>query len=90
MFPIEECYVKFRHDTYENCKNSDTILSKDEIFIVDDKQEMVLIGDGKSKILDCRRLDVFPEALSLRLVSKKDGGFRYLIKAIQNREIIKQ
>ena len=63
--------IIFRCKTAEEWSNSDYILEKGEIGLIDfpDDSRKVVVGDGKTKCLDCEELKKFPK--SIKLVSKR-------------------
>lgn len=62
--------IIFRCKTVEEWSNSDYILEKGEIGLIDfpDNSRKVVVGDGKTKCLDCEELKKFSK--SIKLVSK--------------------
>jgi hypothetical protein len=63
--------VIFKCKTVEEWSKSDYILEKGEIGLIDfpDNSRKVVIGDGKTKCLDCEELKKFPK--SIKLVAKR-------------------
>lgn len=63
--------VIFRCKTEEEWSKSDYVLEKDEICLIDfpDNSRKVVVGDGKTKCLDCEELKKFPK--SIKLVAKR-------------------
>lgn len=57
-------YIIFRSETLEDIKKSDEVLQKNAICLIKDTGEC-LIGDGISKISECKKLEKFPEAIYL-------------------------
>lgn len=62
--------VIFKRKTAEDWSKSDYILEKGEIGLIDfpDNSRKVVVGDGKTKCLDCEELKKFPK--SIKLVAK--------------------
>ena len=63
--------IIFRCKTVKEWSNSDCILEKGEIGLIDfpDNSRKVVVGDGKTKCLDCEELKRFPK--SIKLVAKR-------------------
>ena len=63
--------IIFRCKTVEEWSNSDYILEKGEIGLIDfpDNSRKVVVGDGKTKCLDCEELKKFPK--SIKIVPKR-------------------
>lgn len=63
--------IIFRCKTAEDWSKSDYILKKGEIGLIDfpDNSRKVVVGDGKTKCLDCEELKKFPK--SIKLVAKR-------------------
>ena len=63
--------VNFRCKTFEEWKKDNTIIGDKGIAIIDypDGYRKVVIGDGKTKCLDCEELKRFPK--SIKLVAKR-------------------
>ena len=63
--------IIFKRKTVEEWSNSDYILEKGEIGLIDfpDNSRKVVVGDGKTKCLDCDELKKFPK--SIKLVPKR-------------------
>ena len=59
--------ILFRCKTVEEWSKSDYILEKGEIGLIDfpDNSRKVVIGDGKTKCLDCKELKKFPKSIKL-------------------------
>ena len=63
--------IIFKCKTAEEWSKLDYVLEKDEIGLIDfpDNSRKVVIGDGKTKCLDCEELKRFPK--SIKLVAKR-------------------
>lgn len=63
--------IIFKRKTVEEWCKSDYILEKGEIGLIDfpDNSRKVVVGDGKTKCLDCDELKKFPK--SIKLVPKR-------------------
>ena len=63
--------IIFKCRTAEELSKSDYILEKGEIGLIDfpDNSRKVVVGDGKTKFLDCEELKKFPK--SIKLVAKR-------------------
>ena len=63
--------IIFKCKTAEDWSKSDYILEKGEIGLIDfpDTSRKVVVGDGKTKCLDCEELKKFPK--SIKLVAKR-------------------
>lgn len=63
--------VIFKRKTAEDWSKSDYILEKGEIGLIDfpDNSRKVVVGDGKTRCLDCEELKKFPK--SIKLVPKR-------------------
>lgn len=63
--------IIFKCKTAEDWSKSDYILEKGEIGLIDfpDNSRKVVVGDGKTKCLDCEELKKFPK--SIKLVVKR-------------------
>lgn len=70
--------VIFKRKTAEDWSKSDYILEKGEIGLIDfpDNSRKVVVGDGKTKCLDCEELKKFPK--SIKLVPKRWVDSRHL------------
>ena len=70
--------IIFRCKTVEEWSNSDYILEKGEVGLIDfpDNSRKVVVGDGKTKCLDCEELNKFPK--SIKLVAKRWVDSRHL------------
>lgn len=63
--------VIFKCKTVEEWSKLDYVLEKGEIGLIDfsDNSRKVVVGDGKTKCLDCEELKKFPK--SIKLVAKR-------------------
>lgn len=63
--------IIFKCKTVEEWSKLDYILEKDETGLIDfpDNSRKVVVGDGKTKCLDCEELKKFPK--SIKLVAKR-------------------
>ena len=63
--------IIFKCKTAEEWSKTDYILEKGEIGLIDfpDNSRKVVVGDGKTKCLDCEELKRFPK--SIKLVPKR-------------------
>lgn len=63
--------IIFKCKTVEEWSISDYILEKGEIGLIDfpDNSRKVVVGDGKTKCLDCEELKKFPK--SIKIVAKR-------------------
>jgi hypothetical protein len=70
--------IIFKCKTVEELSKSDYILEKGEICLIDfpDNSRKVVVGDGKTKCLDCEELKKFPK--SIKLVPKRWVGSHHL------------
>ena len=70
--------IIFKCKTVEEWSKFDYVLEKYEIGIIDfpDNSRKVVIGDGKTKCLDCEELKRFPK--SIKLVAKRWVDSRHL------------
>lgn len=70
--------IIFKCKTVEEWSSSDYILEKGEIGLIDfpDNSRKVVVGDGKTKCLDCEELKKFPK--SIKIVAKRWVDSRHL------------
>lgn len=70
--------IIFKCKTVEEWSSSDYILEKGEIGLIDfpDNSRKVVVGDGKTKCLDCEELKKFPK--SIKIVAKRLVDSRHL------------
>ena len=70
--------IIFRCKTAEELSKLDYVLEKGEIGLIDfpDNSRKVVVGDGKTKCLDCEELKKFPK--SIKLVAKRWVDSRHL------------
>ena len=70
--------IIFKCKTVEEWSKTDYILEKGEIGLIDfpDNSRKVVVGDGKTKCLDCEELKRFPK--SIKLVAKRWVDSRHL------------
>ena len=64
--------ILFRCKTVEEWSKSDYILEKGEIGLIDfpDNSRKVVVGDGKTKCLDCEELKKFPKSVKIEYYGK--------------------
>lgn len=65
--------IKFLCRTFEEWENDNTIIGDKGIAIVDypDGSRKVVIGDGKTKCLDCKELKKFPKSVKIEYYGPK-------------------
>lgn len=70
--------IIFKCKTVEEWSKLDYVLEKDEIGLIDfpDNSRKAVIGDGKTKCLDCEELKRFPK--SIKIVAKRWVDSRHL------------
>ena len=70
--------IIFKCKTVEEWSKLDYVLEKGEICLIDfpDNSRKVVVGDGKTKCLDCEELKMFPR--SIKLVAKRWVDSRHL------------
>ena len=64
--------IIFKCKTVEEWSISDYILEKGEIGLIDfpDNSRKVVVGDGKTKCLDCKELKKFPKSVKIEYYGK--------------------
>lgn len=78
--------IIFKCKTAEDWSKSDYILEKGEIGLIDfpDNSRKVVVGDGKTKCLDCEELKKFPK--SIKLVVKRWVDSRHINAVVKVNE----
>ena len=66
--------INFRCRTFEEWEKDNTIIGDKGIAIIDypDGYRKVVIGDGKTKCLDCKELKKFPKSVKIEYYGSKE------------------